>query len=140
MPNEPINSPSNAFSGFGFPGLASVDFNNGITIPFNAGVPNAGSIAPGFDSVFGFDLDAKGGDVFDMTFARTSGNMNLGVAILSSSNQIVFQASLVTSETLSTRLTFPADDRYTIGVFRIDLLPPDVPEATGFQITGTLNP
>jgi hypothetical protein len=29
---------------------------------------------------------------------------------------------------------------YTIGVFRVDLLPPDAPEATAFQVQGTLNP
>ena len=60
--------------------------------------------------------------------------------VLSANNEVVFQASLVTSESLSTRLTLPSAGQYTIGVFRIDLLPPASPEATAFQITGTLNP
>lgn len=29
---------------------------------------------------------------------------------------------------------------YTIGIFRIDLLPPAAPEATAFQLQATLNP
>jgi len=61
-------------------------------------------------------------------------------ALLSADNQVVFQASLITSDTLTTRFTLPTAGTYTIGLFRIDLLPPDAPEATAFQITATLNP
>jgi hypothetical protein len=41
---------------------------------------------------------------------------------------------------LNTRFTLPTAGQYTIGVFRIDLLPPAAPEATAFQVQGTLNP
>jgi hypothetical protein len=125
---------------FGFPGISSVNFNNGVFIPFNTNAPNAGGIAPGFDSVFGFTLDANAGDIFEMAVTRISGNLNLGVVILSTDNKVVFYGGLITSESLATRLTLPTAGQYTIGVFRVDLLPPDVPEATAFQVTGTLNP
>lgn len=36
----------------GFPGIPPVSFLDGIAIPLNIDLPNAGSIAPGFESVF----------------------------------------------------------------------------------------
>lgn len=137
---EPTQSPDDP-SFVGFPGIEPKNFADGIAIPFNIGLPNAGSIAPGFDSVFGFTLDgASAGDTLDLTFTRLSGNLNLGLVVLSADNKVVFQASLVSSTTLNSRFTLPSAGQYTIGVFRIDLLPPDLPEATAFQIEGTLNP
>jgi hypothetical protein len=129
-----------SFSGFGFPGLQPVDFSQGVTIPLTLGTPNTGSISDGFVGIFGFTFSANAGDVIDLSFERLSGNLNLGLAVLSEQNEIAFQASLVTSSTLSTRFTLPSTGEYTIGVFRIELLPPDAPEATTFQITGTINP
>ncbi|MDX1992250.1 MAG: hypothetical protein SF029_07665, partial [bacterium] len=76
----------------------------------------------------------------DLSFTRISGNLNLGLVVLYGDNTVVFQASLITSQTLSTRFILPETGTYTIGIFRIDLLPPDAPEATAFQIQATLNP
>lgn len=59
--------------------------------------------------------------------------MKLGLAVLSENNEVFFQASLVTSESLSTLLTLSAAGQYTIGVFRINLVEPAV-----FQIQGSL--
>jgi hypothetical protein len=138
---SPTVAPSVAsFSGFGFPGLAPVDFTQGVTIPFTPGTPNTGSISDGFVGIFGFTFSGNTGDVFDLSFERLSGNLNLGLAVLSEQNEIAFQASLVTSSSLSTRFTLPSTGGYTIGVFRIELLPPAAPEATTFQITGAINP
>lgn len=128
------------FAGVGFPGLAAKDFSDGVTIPFIVDAPNAGAINPGFESVFGFTLDASTGDKFDLTFTRTGGNMNLGLAVLAPDNRIVYQASLVNAEYMNGRFTFPGDGQYTIGVWKIELMPPDTPENTAFQLTGTLNP
>jgi hypothetical protein len=88
----------------------------------------------------GLTFDGNVGDTFALDFSKLSGNLNLGLVVLSANNEVVFQASLVTSDSLSTRLALPSAGQYTIGVFRIDLLPPANPEATAFQITGTLNP
>ncbi|MBZ0294905.1 MAG: hypothetical protein K8L99_20250 [Anaerolineae bacterium] len=122
------------FSGTGFPGLAPVDFTNGVTIPFTAGAPNVGSLSPGFEGVFGFTLDANSGERYSFEFTRMSGNINLGIAILSPDNQVVFYGGMIAGDVLSTQVTFPTSGQYTIGVFQVDLLPPDAPEATTFQI------
>jgi hypothetical protein len=63
-------------------------------------------------------------DTLDLSYTRVSGNMNLGLVVLSESNAVFFQASLVTSAALSTRFTLPAAGQYTIGVFRISLVEP----------------
>jgi hypothetical protein len=128
------------FTGIGFPGLPPVDFANGITLPFSFDAPNSGGINPGFDAVFGFTLDANPGDKLDLTFTRLSGNMNLGLAVLSADNKIVYQASLVNTERMNALFTLPTGGTYTIGVFKIDLIPVDAPENTAFQLTGVLNP
>lgn len=127
------------FSGYGFPGLQPVDFTNAFLTNFNLGQISEGRIPPSGDSVLGYTFNANANDRFELTFTK-SGNLNLGLVVLSAENQVVFQASLVTSETMSTRLTLPTAGQYTIGVFRIDLLPPAAPEATAFQVQGTLNP
>jgi hypothetical protein len=129
--------PPRGFSGIGFPGLDPTDFSDGVTIPFMPGVPNTGSIAPGFSSVFGFTLAASAGDTYTIDFTRVSGNLNLGIAIMSPDNRVVFYGGMITSDALSTRLTLPAAGDYTIGVFRVDLLPPASPETTIFQVTAT---
>jgi len=128
------------FSGYGFPGLPPIDFANVARIPLIANTPMTGAVTPTGSEILGYTLDANAGDKLDLSFARLSGNLNLGLVVLSAENQVVFQASLVTSETMSTRLTLPNTGQYTIGVFRIDLLPPAAPEATAFQVQGTLNP
>jgi hypothetical protein len=76
-----------------------------------------------------------------MSLSRIApGNLNLCLIVLSPDNKIVFQASLVTSESLTTRFTLPTAGTYTICVFRIDLLPPDSPQPTAFQVQATLSP
>ena len=128
------------FSGVGFPGLDPVDFAGVLNLPLIAATPMTGVVTPAGGEILGFQFDANAGDVMVLDFSKLSGNLNLGLVVLSANNEVVFQASLVTSESLSTRLTLPSAGQYTIGVFRIDLLPPAAPEATAFQITGTLNP
>lgn len=128
------------FSGVGFPGLPPVDFSAVAKIPMIAGTPMTGVITPTGGEILGYTLDASGGEVVDLSISKLSGNLNLGVVVLSADNEVVFQASLVTSQSLTTRLTLPSPGQYTIGVFRIDLLPPASPEATAFQVQATINP
>ncbi|MEZ4860433.1 MAG: hypothetical protein R3C14_03975 [Caldilineaceae bacterium] len=63
------------------------------------------------------------GDTLDLSYTRVSGNMNLGLVVLPADNE-VFSRPLVTSESLSTRFTWPAAGQSTIGVFRISLVEP----------------
>lgn len=129
-----------AFSGNGFPGLAPVDFSGVARIPMIAEVPMTGAVTPSGSEILGYTMRAEAGDVVDLSFTRLSGNLNLGLVVLSAQNQVVFQASLVTSDSLTTRFTVPANGQYTVGVFRMDLLPPASPEATAFQVMATINP
>jgi hypothetical protein len=129
------------FSGFGFPGLAPIDFMNGVTIPLVIGVPVQGAISPGFDGIFGFSFEVEEGDEVSLEFAKDSGNLNLGLAVVSAEgNQVVFQSSLITTNNLVADFQIPSDGEYVIGLFRISLIPPDEPETTDFTIEVEINP
>ncbi|MBZ0294906.1 MAG: hypothetical protein K8L99_20255 [Anaerolineae bacterium] len=132
--SDPNVSLPPAFSGVGFPGLPPVDFSNVARLPLPLDVAMSGAVTPTGGEIIGFTLDAEEGDVIDLNLTRLSGNLNLGLVMLSADNQVVFQASLIISDTLFTRLTIPSTEQYTIGVFRVDLLPPDAPQATAFQV------
>lgn len=136
---EPTLSPEDS-EFVGFPGLAPVDFSSAIISKLTVGQTVESTIPPGVDFVLGYTVDAAANDTLALAFTRLSGNLNLGLVVLSADNKVVFQASLVTSSELTTKFTLPTAGTYTIGVFRIDLLPPAAPEATAFQLTATLNP
>jgi len=127
-------APTPAFSGNGFPGLPPVDFANALLLPLTLGTSSVGKIPPGADAIFGFQFAANEGDKLDLSFKRTAGNLNLGLVVLSPDNKVAYMAALVTSDTMSTTFTLPSSGDYTIGIFRIDLVPPASPEATGFEI------
>lgn len=122
------------FSGTGFPGLPSVDMASVAMIPTSAGIPMSGAITPAGGEVLGYTFDATNGQNLDISLTRLSGNMNLGLVVLSPDNIVAFQASLVWSESLNTRLSLRADGQYIIGVFRVGLDEPDTPEPTAFQV------
>lgn len=139
--SEDATSVNVPFSGFGFPGLPSVDFADAIAIPFQMGdIPNVGSIAPSFESVFGFSFEGSAGDTFALNFARLSGNLSLNLTVLSANNEVAYQASLVTSSSMSSTFTLPSSGTYTVGVSKSTVGAPATPENTTFQLTGTLNP
>lgn len=135
-----VTSAVPTFSGSGFPGLAPVDFANVAKIPMIANTPMTGAVAPDGSVILGYTVETAANDTLSLNFTRLSGNLNLGLVVLSADNKVVFQASLVTSSELTTKFTLPSAGTYTIGIFRIDLLSPAAPEATAFQLTTTLNP
>jgi hypothetical protein len=136
-PRSALPDAASAFTGTGFPGLAPVDFADAVTVPLLLDKEMIGVI-PLDNQILGFTLDAAAGDTLDLSYTRVSGNMNLGLVVLSENNEVFFQASLVTSESLSTRFTLPEAEQYTIGVFRISLVEPDEVEPTVFQLKGTI--
>jgi hypothetical protein len=73
-----------------------------------------------------------------LSYTRASGNMNLGLVVLSENNEVLFQASLVTPKSLATTFTLPDTGQYTIGVFRISLVEPDAVAPTVFQLRGSV--
>ena len=136
-PRAALPSQQSGFDGIGFPGLAPVDFADAVTLPLLLDTTMTGVI-PIDNQILGFTLDAEANGMFELNYARVSGNMNLGVVVLSENNEVFFQASLVTSESLSTRFVLPEAGQYTIGVFRISLVEPVDVKPTAFQITGSL--
>jgi hypothetical protein len=127
---------SESFSGF--PGLRPVDFS-----PFSfpeLPVDNhiKGKISAKEDQIFGYIFEAQKEKRLDLEITKTSGNLNIGFVVLSGKNKVIFQASLVTSQSLSTSIEIPSAGKYTIGAFRIELLPPSIPEDTTFTIKGSL--
>ena len=131
-------STTDSFTGVGFPGLAPVDFSEVALFPLDLDTATAG-VVPLDNQILGFTLEAKANDVLDLSYKRKSGNLNLGLVVLSASNKVVFQASLVTSESLATRFTLPEAGQYTIGLFRISLVNPNKPQPTAFQLLVKLN-
>jgi hypothetical protein len=129
---EPVEVPT--FSGFGFPGLAPVDFSTITRLPLIEGVPLSGVITPTGGEIIGFTAGAEAGNVLDLRFTRLSGNLNLGIVVLSPDNKVEFQVSLITSNTFSTQIVLPITGEYIVGVFRIELNPPENPEGTAFQV------
>lgn len=90
--------------------------------------------------MLGFSLDANAGDVLKLDLALLSGNLNIGVAVLSDKNEVIYFSALSGLKSQTTLFTLPAAGKYTIGMMRLALLPPVAPEPTVVQITGTLNP
>lgn len=98
------------------------------------------TVVPIQNEILGFTVDAAADDILALDYERISGDMNLGLVVLSENNEVFFQASLVTSDSLSTQFTLPDAGQYTIGVFRIDLVEPADPQPTAIRLRGTLNP
>ena len=106
------------FSGFGFPGVASVDFSSGIQIPLQLGQAQT---APIGNDVALYTYQAKTDDVHTLNISRLSGNISIGVAVIKQeTNEIIFLGGLPSSNNLSVELTFPSSGTYAIGLFRLD--------------------
>lgn len=129
-----------AFSGFGFPGLAPIDFSNVARLPIPAGIPMSGAVTANGSEILGYLFEANAGDTVEIAFKRLSGNLNLGLVVINANSDVIFQSSLVTTQSLTTQFTIPESGEYTAGILRIDLLPPASPEATAFQVSATVNP
>jgi len=134
---QPLTVP---FSGNGFPGLPPVDFSNTVKQPLDMTKPLTLTFSPTGSDVFGLTVDAQAGDKFSLNYKRLSGNGNLGLAVLSEKNEVIFQASLVTSDMLTTTFTFPTAGTYTIGLFRVNLVTVANPQPTKIVINGKIIP
>jgi hypothetical protein len=140
QPTEQSPVPTELPTNFvGFPGLSPIDFSNAFRVSLNLNALNEGEIPATGNNVLGFKFSANAGDKMDLSFTRAAGNLNLGLVVLSSTNQVIYMAALVNAETMSSRFTLPDVGEYTIGVFKLDLLPPPIPENTSFQIQATLS-
>lgn len=140
QPESESLPPAPAFSGYGFPGITPVDFASAFRLPLAVGAQSEGEIPAAGTAVLGFYFTGNAGDTLDLSFERVSGNLNLGLVVLSADNQVAYMSALVSSQTMSSRFSLPSSGEYTVGIFRIDLIPPAAPEATRFRLTAELNP
>jgi hypothetical protein len=120
--------------------LAPTSLPGAASIPLTSGSPFTSTISAEGIPPYTFTLSALSGDTLALQVDRTSGNLNLGVVVLSPASEVLFYGGLIASNTVSASLTLPTDGQYIIGVFRVDLVPPATPEATTFQVLGTVNP
>lgn len=98
------------------------------------------TINVGTDLAFAYLLEGKVGQQLSLNIKRLAGNLNVGLVVLSPSNELLSQFSMVGVNELTISILLPASGQYTIGVFRIDLLPPANPEETAYQLQATLSP
>lgn len=114
-----VSEPSlTSFSGFGFPGLASIDFSTGIEIPLqleqSQTVPIGGDIAL-------YTYKANAAETHNLRLTRLSGNISLGITVIKKdTNEIIFFGGMPSSDNLSVDLSFPSEGIYVIGLFRLD--------------------
>ncbi len=120
--------------------LAPITLPGAAVIPLTSGIVSGGSIGAEGIPPYTYTFTAAPGNTLTLQVDRTSGNLNLGIVVISPTSEVLFYGGLIASNTLSTTLTLPSEGQYTIGVFRVDLVPPAAPEATAFQVLGTLNP
>lgn len=131
------NTAPTAFSGFGFPGLPSVDFGGSAQIPLLAGTPFTGAITPTDTLTTTYTVQLSADQPVALELARINGNLNLGLTVLDANNAVVFYGGLITPGTLRGEFVAPNTGTYTFGVFRVDLNPPVEPVATAFSLTVT---
>lgn len=100
-----------AFSGYGFPGFASVDFSTGIEIPLALAQPQ--TVPLGSDVAL-YTYGATAGETVTLSVSRVSGDISIGVTVINKdTNEILFVGGLPSSNNLSVELTFPVDGTYT---------------------------
>lgn len=121
-------------TGLCFAGVPAMDLSNGGRNALSNGTPAIGAIAPSGEEILGYVFSARADDGLNVTVERLSGNLNLGLVILDSNSQVIYQASLGASELMSTRLRIPSEGEYVASVYRLETLPAISPETTAFSI------
>ncbi len=107
-----------SFSGFGFPGVAPIDFSEGIEIPLQA--EQSQTVPIGGDVVL-YTYEASANETRTLNITRVSGNISIGITVIKlDTNEIIFFGGMPSSDNLSVELTFPSQGSYTIGLFRVD--------------------
>lgn len=125
---------------FGFPGLPPVDFSSAFLIPFTLGQTVNGQLPATSASTVGFTFNGQLGQRLNLQYVRKLGNLNVGIAIMSPTNKVVFQTVLISSDVLITRLQLDETGQYTIGVFRASVNSPITLESTSFELQGNIEP
>jgi hypothetical protein len=115
------------------------DLSSVALIPLIAGVPMGGGVAIDPGAPTAYIIEGSEGQQLTLSLQRLAGNLNLGVVVLAPNNEALSFASLIGGGELSLSATLPTSGSYTVGIFRVDIAPPAVPEPTAFQIQATLS-
>jgi hypothetical protein len=131
----PTVAPATTFSGYGFPGVSPRDFTKTLDIPIALGQSFNGALGSSGDEVFAYTYQATAGAPATLTLHRISGDLSLGVAVISKKDSsILLLAGMPASGSLSATLDFPNDGSYVIGVFRLDLAPNAMSTSGAFEV------
>lgn len=110
--------PESTFSGYGFPGLAAVDFSEGIQIPLTLAQPQT---VPLGGEVTLYTYEAAAEETATLSITRVSGDISIGTTVINNdTNELLFAGIMPSSNNLSVELTFPSAGTYAIGLFRVD--------------------
>jgi hypothetical protein len=122
-PSQTISNPNlPSFSGFGFPGIMSVDFSNAIEIPISDGQSQTSAFGSSGQDVFAYIYEASAGSSATLSVSRISGDISIGVAVINQAdNSVLYLGGMPSSDNLSIELEFPSAGTYVIGVFRLDI-------------------
>lgn len=134
--NNPV--PTLPIDFFGFRGLPAVDFANASDQALELDTPLTDAIDSNATAASTYSFEAKAKQSLDLNFKRLSGNVNMGIVVIGPDKKTLFQVSLIESDTFNTTIKLPADGKYTIGVYRVELNPPAKPKATSFELTATV--
>jgi len=116
LPSTSVPQP--VFSGFGFPGLASIDFSGGIEVPIAAGQPL--TIPVGGDIAL-YTFQSTSGSAHTLMVDKLTEGLSVGVVVINrATNEILFMGGFPHSDGVATELTIPVDGTYAIGIFRLD--------------------
>jgi hypothetical protein len=118
-------------------GSTSIDVTKLIQIPMGANTPMSGGIPPTNSPAYGYTFDGKADTTASLTFTRLTGNLNVGVAVVTANGAtMLFQSSLMSAQTLSAEFAIPADGQYIVAVYRLDPVP-DGAQTTTFTVQVT---
>lgn len=113
----------NTFSGYGFPGLAPVEFAAPLETPLITNQVNNLAMASGVtNTAIAYTYEASAGSTGTLSIKRAAGEMPLGVVVINkSNNSIVFMSGLVSTNSVLAEIVFPSNDVYAIGFFSLSL-------------------
>ena len=121
-PNAERHAPGGevALPAVGFPGLPAVDFSGAIPNELPESGEIRGKITSDQDKVVrSYIFTPAEGVTCEVTLRRAKGSGTLGFVILSASNEVLAQSSLMASDKVITTLVFPKGAA-TLAVFRMD--------------------
>jgi hypothetical protein len=96
-----------------------------------------GVISRDGSELFIYTVEFTGTGTISLDLTRTSGNLDLGMAVIQGSS-ILYQVGLLDSDTTQLRLVQLQEGEYTIVVYQVSVLLPTSPEETTFTLSVTL--